>query len=80
MTETMTDTPTAAAALPEGALPEAAVAAAEEAREQVPAAPRNRHRHPTADEIRRAFEQGVYPYGDRLGRRTYERQKAQLQA
>ncbi|MCC1491975.1 polyphosphate kinase 2 [Cognatishimia sp. F0-27] len=35
---------------------------------------------PSPDEIRRAFETGVYPYGDRLSRRSYERQKAQLQA
>ena len=35
---------------------------------------------PPADEIRRAFETGIYPYEDRLSRRSYERQKAALQA
>ena len=39
-----------------------------------------RARHPAAGEIRRAFEQGVYPYEHRLSRRRYERQKARLQA
>jgi polyphosphate kinase 2 len=39
-----------------------------------------RARYPAADEIRRAFEQGVYPYEHRLSRRSYERQKARLQA
>jgi polyphosphate kinase 2 len=35
---------------------------------------------PTAEQIRRAFESGHYPYRTRLGRREYERTKAQLQA
>ncbi len=35
---------------------------------------------PTKDEIRRAFETGVYPYDTRLSRRAYEREKARLQA
>ncbi len=34
----------------------------------------------TPDEIREAFETGTYPYSDRLSRRDYEGQKAQLQA
>ncbi|WRH64303.1 MAG: polyphosphate kinase 2 [Fuscovulum sp.] len=33
-----------------------------------------------ADTIRAAFEGGVYPYGRALGRRTYEEEKARLQA
>ena len=37
-------------------------------------------RHPSADEIRRAFETGEYPYSNKLSRRAYERQKARLQA
>ena len=32
------------------------------------------------DSIRHAFETGSYPYEDRLSRRDYEKQKAQLQA
>ncbi len=35
---------------------------------------------PTAEEVRRAFETGEYPYETRLSRRVYERQKAQIQA
>ncbi len=31
-------------------------------------------------ELRREFETGEYPYEKKLGRRTYERQKARLQA
>ena len=34
----------------------------------------------TPDTIRQAFETGSYPYEDRLTRRNYEKQKAQLQA
>lgn len=44
------------------------------------AAPRTRKQGPTADDVRRAFESGQYPYETRLSRRTYERQKAQIQA
>ncbi|MBN9887881.1 polyphosphate kinase 2 [Salipiger abyssi] len=43
-------------------------------------APRARRHAPTPDEIRRAFETGEYPYETKLSRRSYERQKAQLQA
>ncbi|MTH33832.1 polyphosphate kinase 2 [Paracoccus limosus] len=32
------------------------------------------------DQVRLAFETGRYPYGRRMGRRTYEAEKAQLQA
>lgn len=39
-----------------------------------------RRARPTKDEVRIAFETGEYPYEDRLSRRKYERQKAQLQA
>ena len=35
---------------------------------------------PTADEVRRAFETGRYPYRSRMGRAEYEAIKAQLQA
>ncbi len=38
------------------------------------------HRGPTPDEIRHAFETGEYPYAKKMARRSYERQKAQLQA
>ncbi len=34
----------------------------------------------TADNIREVFETGSYPYADRLSRRSYEAQKAKLQA
>lgn len=37
-------------------------------------------RTPTPDEIRRAFENGTYPYRNKLGRRAYEARKAKLQA
>jgi len=36
--------------------------------------------HPTPAEIRHAFETGEYPYATKMARRSYERQKAQLQA
>ncbi|QLC21125.1 polyphosphate kinase 2 [Parasphingopyxis sp. CP4] len=35
---------------------------------------------PTPDRIREAFETGEYPYEKKMSRRSYERQKAQLQA
>ncbi|RBI86664.1 polyphosphate kinase 2 [Rhodosalinus halophilus] len=35
---------------------------------------------PTPDAVRHAFETGEYPYADRMSRRSYERQKAKLQA
>ncbi|MDO6586521.1 polyphosphate kinase 2 [Salipiger sp. 1_MG-2023] len=41
---------------------------------------RIRRHAPTPDDIRRAFETGEYPYDVKLSRRSYERQKAQLQA
>lgn len=34
----------------------------------------------TADKIREAFETGKYPYGHKIARRTYEEEKAALQA
>ncbi|ASP21367.1 polyphosphate kinase 2 (PPK2) [Antarctobacter heliothermus] len=37
-------------------------------------------RHPSPDEIRRAFETGEYPYDTKVSRRAYEREKARLQA
>ena len=40
----------------------------------------SRAKAPTPADIRHAFESGVYPYQTRLSRRSYERQKAQLQA
>lgn len=33
---------------------------------------------PLAEELRRAFEKGEYPYATKLSRRSYETQKAQL--
>lgn len=35
---------------------------------------------PTQEQVRRAFESGRYPYPRKLGRRTYEADKARLQA
>ena len=35
---------------------------------------------PTPDRIREAFETGEYPYEKKMSRRSYERQKAKLQA
>jgi len=35
---------------------------------------------PCPEKIRQAFESGKYPYGRKMARRTYEAQKAQLQA
>lgn len=35
---------------------------------------------PSPEDVRKAFESGRYPYRDRLSRRIYEREKAQLQA
>lgn len=35
---------------------------------------------PTADQVRRAFESGRYPYSRKMGRRAYEADKAALQA
>jgi len=37
-------------------------------------------KHPSAGEIREAFETGTYPYDTKLSRRSYENQKAKLQA
>ncbi|MCT4684708.1 MAG: polyphosphate kinase 2, partial [Roseicyclus sp.] len=41
---------------------------------------RARRVQPTSAEIRQAFESGEYPYATKLGRRSYEAQKAKLQA
>jgi polyphosphate kinase 2 len=41
---------------------------------------RTRRPSPSPAEIRQAFETGTYPYETRLSRRTYEAQKAKLQA
>jgi polyphosphate kinase 2 len=35
---------------------------------------------PTAEQVRRAFESGRYPYSRKMGRRAYETDKAKLQA
>jgi polyphosphate kinase 2 len=46
-----------------------------------PAPPATRRRHaPTQSEIRQAFETGAYPYKTKLRRKSYEAQKAKLQA
>jgi polyphosphate kinase 2 len=83
-----TDTEVAVAATPEPPLadlpapsdlpapPDAPAAAAPAA--TAPAA--RRRQAPTPSEIRAAFETGAYPYETRLSRRSYERQKARLQA
>lgn len=42
--------------------------------------PAKRQSAPTRDDIRRAFESGEFPYDRPLGRRSYEAQKAKLQA
>jgi len=45
------------------------------------ATPRSARRvAPTPDEIRHAFETGAYPYDTRMSTKSYEHQKAQLQA
>lgn len=36
--------------------------------------------HPTSEDVRHAFESGEYPYDAELSRRSYEAQKARLQA
>ncbi len=41
---------------------------------------RVRRAPPTASQIRQAFESGEYPYATKLSRRSYEAQKAKLQA
>ena len=45
-----------------------------------PAPRRGRRPHPSSTEIREAFESGEYPYKTKLARKSYERQKAKLQA
>lgn len=45
-----------------------------------PSRPTQKSNAPTAEQVRHAFESGEYPYDTRLSRRSYERQKAQLQA
>jgi polyphosphate kinase 2 len=42
--------------------------------------PRARRTEPSPAEIRAAFETGAYPYSERMSRRSYEAQKAKLQA
>jgi polyphosphate kinase 2 len=44
------------------------------------AEPRPQPKPPGADEIRRAFESGTYPYRTKISRRAYEQEKARLQA
>ncbi len=43
-------------------------------------APVRRPHRATSEEVRRAFETGEYPYDTKLSRRSYEREKAKLQA
>ena len=66
MTDTLIEAPT----------PAPAAAGPETARPPV----RSRPAAPTADEVRRAFETGRYPYRSRMGRVEYEATKALLQA
>ncbi|WP_299354468.1 polyphosphate kinase 2 [uncultured Shimia sp.] len=64
--------------------PAAIKKAAEEAKASVQpngaVAAKARKTSPSAEEIRRAFESGEYPYDTKLSRRTYETQKAKIQA
>lgn len=70
-----------AAAATTSPMPEPVPAAAPDAApEHARAAIRPTHANPTPAEIRRAFETGEYPYETKMSRRTYERQKARLQA
>ncbi|SMO71350.1 polyphosphate kinase 2, PA0141 family [Thalassovita litoralis] len=62
---------------PEASSP--AIAAQSEAK-SAPKATRFRHPKPTPDQVRHAFESGEYPYTTKLSRRSYEAQKAKLQA
>lgn len=64
------EAPKMAETAPQPAPPEAAVAPVTRARRPVP----------SIAEIRAAFETGEYPYQTRLSRRSYEAQKARLQA
>ncbi len=43
-------------------------------------APSRPNRHPSAAMVREVFENGTYPYDTKLSRRSYEAQKAKLQA
>lgn len=43
-------------------------------------APRVARSHPSSADIRQAFETGTYPYDTKISRRSYEAQKAKLQA
>lgn len=48
--------------------------------EQAEASPASKSNVPSADDIRRAFESGKYPYPRKMARRAYEAEKAGLQA
>ncbi len=74
MTATPANTPTAVAKA--NAEAKANVTAANAAPKPAPA----RKATPSAEEVRRAFESGEYPYDTKLSRRTYEAQKAKIQA
>lgn len=60
--------------------PTAIKKAEEEAKTAAPRKPAARNAKPTAEEVRRAFETGEYPYDTKLSRRVYETQKAKIQA
>ncbi|SFM42158.1 polyphosphate kinase 2 [Shimia aestuarii] len=77
----MPETPATTPEAVKKAAAEAAEAKANGATAPAKAAPaRQPKKAPTADDVRRAFESGEYPYETKMSRRTYERQKAQLQA
>ncbi|MGX9350807.1 polyphosphate kinase 2 [Shimia sp. W99] len=77
----MPETPATTPEAVKKAAAEAAEAKANGAAAPAKAAPaRQPKKAPTADDVRRAFESGEYPYETKMSRRTYERQKAQLQA
>ncbi len=78
MTATKTGTTTNSAQKP--AAPTARVAAAKPAAAAAASTKTNLPKMPTPDEVRMAFESGKYPYDTKLSRRTYETQKAKIQA
>jgi polyphosphate kinase 2 len=73
----MTETPVTV--LDETLLADAGPAPQPEVVEEVPVELRKPH-VASPEEVRRAFETGEYPYDVKMSRRTYEREKAKLQA
>ncbi|MTD99431.1 polyphosphate kinase 2 [Paracoccus sp. YIM 132242] len=72
---------TAETAIPTAPANEAATPAPQAEAPPPVRAPRPRRARPSGpDAVREAFETGRYPYRDRMGRREYEAEKAELQA